>query len=254
MAISSKIPRKVPFECFQPDNISWTTPAYAYRYVEPRESEDFTKRLLTDLDAHFRNLGPDNVTAFMAETVVGATTGCTTAPAGYFKGVREICDKYGILLILDAGMCGVRHTGTVSLMCSETALEAFATDRRTKLIPSLCAATLCVQKIIQRDGMIETCAQRGKFLESLLEKTFSDTKFPSGGGSYMSMAFELGVAMYPGMFMIDGTKGDYILLAPPYNVTESELRNIVEVMKRTYDNFEKGFDVKPTGQLPVGMI
>lgn len=113
MAISSNIPRKVPSECFQLDDISWPTSAYAYRYTEPDESEeDFTKRLLTEIDAHFRNLGPDNVAAFMAETVVGATTGCTTAPAGYFKGVREICDKYGILLILDEGMCGVGHTGT----------------------------------------------------------------------------------------------------------------------------------------------
>lgn len=65
----------------------------------------------------------------------------------------------------------------------------------------------------------------------------------------MSMAFEFGVAVYPGMFTIDGTKGDHVLLAPPYNVTESELRNIVEVMKSAYDNFEKEFDVKPTGPI-----
>jgi adenosylmethionine-8-amino-7-oxononanoate aminotransferase len=205
MAISSKIPRKVPFECFQPDNISWTTPAYAYRYVEPRESEDFTKRLLTDLDAHFRNLGPDNVTAFMAETVVGATTGCTTAPAGYFKGVREICDKYGILLILDAGMCGVRHTGTYfafeqegvvpdiltiakglgggyipisGLLIHKRVVDvlrdstgSFCHGQTYQAYPIACAATFCVQKIIQRDGLNETCSQ------SLSKETFSDAKF-----------------------------------------------------------------------------
>lgn len=69
------------------------------------------------------------------------------------------------------------------------------------------------------------------------------------GWRYMSIAVVLGVAMYPGMSTIDGTKGDHVLLAPPYNVSESELRDIVEVMKRAYDNFEKEFDVKPTGQL-----
>jgi adenosylmethionine-8-amino-7-oxononanoate aminotransferase len=310
MAISSNLPRKVPFECFQLSNISWVTPAYAYRYVKLDESEqDFTKRLLAELDAHFQDLGPDNVAAFMAETVVGATTGCTTAPAGYFKGVREICDKYSILLILDEVMCGMGRTGTYfafeqegvvpdiltiakglgggyspisGLLIHKRVVDvlrdgtgSFCHGQTYQAHPIACAATLCVQKIIQRDGLIETCAQRGNFLESLLKKTFSNAKFVGDirgrglfwgmefvqdkntrqpfapkmavGWRYMSMAFELGVAVYPGMFTIDGTKGDHVLLAPPYNVTESELRDIVEVMKRAYYNFEKEFDiVKPT--------
>lgn len=64
------------------------------------------------------------------------------------------------------------------------------------------------------------------------------------GARYTSMAFELGVAVYPGVFTIDGTKGDHVLIAPPYNVTDSELRAIIEVMKRAYDNLENEVDIK----------
>lgn len=224
MAISSNIPRKVPFECFQLDNISWTTPAYAYRYAEPDESEeDFTKRLL---DAHFQDLSPENVAAFMAETVVGATTRCTTAPVGYFKGVREICDKYDILLILVEVMCGVGGTGTYfafeqegvvpdiltiakgfgggygpisGLLIHKRVVDvlrdgtgSFCHGQTYQAHPIACAATLCIQKIIQRDGLIETCAQRGIFLESLLKETFSDAKFVGdirGRGRFWGLEF-----------------------------------------------------------------
>lgn len=100
MSISSNLPRKVPFTCFQPDTVSWVTPAYAYQYSKPEESlEDFTARLLAELDAHFQKFDPGTIAAFMTETVVGATSGCTAAPPGYFRGVRQICDKYGSLLI-----------------------------------------------------------------------------------------------------------------------------------------------------------
>ena len=61
----------------------------------------------------FDELGGDNVIAFVAETVVGATVGAVPAVAGYFKRVREICDRHGILLILDEVMCGMGRTGTL---------------------------------------------------------------------------------------------------------------------------------------------
>jgi hypothetical protein len=51
--------------------------------------------------------------AFVAETVGGATAGVLTPVPGYFKGVRELCDRHGILLILDEVMCGMGRTGTL---------------------------------------------------------------------------------------------------------------------------------------------
>ena len=66
-----------------------------------------------ELEAKIDELGGDNVIAFVAETVVGATLGAVPAVPGYFKRVREICDRHGILLILDEVMCGMGRTGTL---------------------------------------------------------------------------------------------------------------------------------------------
>ena len=57
------------------------------------------------------NLGPETVSAFLAETVSGATLGGATPPPGYFKKIREICDHYHVLLILDEVLCGLGRTG-----------------------------------------------------------------------------------------------------------------------------------------------
>ena len=113
MSVGSNLPRKVPYEPLLLQNVSHVTPAYAYQYQHKDESEkEFVTRLATELDAHFQGLHPELVIAFIAEPVVGATSGCVEAPTGYFRAVRDVCDKYGILLILDEVMCGM---GRVSL-------------------------------------------------------------------------------------------------------------------------------------------
>ena len=67
----------------------------------------------SELEAKIDELGGENVIAFIAETVVGATLGAVPAVPDYFKRVREICDRHGILLILDEVMCGMGRTGTL---------------------------------------------------------------------------------------------------------------------------------------------
>src|SRR5690606_32492968 len=66
-----------------------------------------------ELKVAIEQAGPENVMCFIAETVSGATLGCATPVPGYFKRIREICDRYGILLILDEVMCGMGRTGTL---------------------------------------------------------------------------------------------------------------------------------------------
>ena len=78
-----------------------------------KSDADFVARLAAELEAEFQRLGPDTVAAFMAEPVVGATSGCVTPPEGYFKAVRDICNEHGALLILDEVMCGMGRTGTL---------------------------------------------------------------------------------------------------------------------------------------------
>ena len=75
--------------------------------------QQYVDRLADELEAEFQRLGPDTVIAFIAEPVVGATTGCVAALPGYFQRVREICDRHGALLILDEVMCGMGRTGTM---------------------------------------------------------------------------------------------------------------------------------------------
>ena len=99
---------------FAPLLVEMSHIAPCYEYVEKSEAEtsfDYGQRAANELEAEILRLGPDTVMAFMVEPVVGATLGAVTAVDGYFKRIREICDQYGVLLILDEVMCGMGRTG-----------------------------------------------------------------------------------------------------------------------------------------------
>lgn len=90
------------------------SPCYEYRGRQEGETAfDYGQRVANELEAEILRLGPDSVMAFVAEPVVGATAGAVPPVEGYFKRVREICDQYGVLLILDEVMCGMGRTGTL---------------------------------------------------------------------------------------------------------------------------------------------
>ena len=89
-------------------------PCFAYRDKCDDETEfAYGQRAANALEDEILRLGPDNVMAFIAETVVGATLGAVPAVPGYFKRIREICDRYEVLLILDEVMCGMGRTGAL---------------------------------------------------------------------------------------------------------------------------------------------
>jgi adenosylmethionine-8-amino-7-oxononanoate aminotransferase len=89
-------------------------PCYAYRFQRSGESDgDYAARAAQALEAEIVRLGGDTVIAFVAETVVGATSGAVPPVADYLKRIRSICDRYGVLLILDEVMCGMGRTGTL---------------------------------------------------------------------------------------------------------------------------------------------
>src|SRR5204862_2979756 len=95
--------RREPYAPLLSSAFSHVTPAFAYHEKRDSESEaDFVARLAAELEAEFQRLGPENVAAFIAEPVVGATAGCVPAPEGSFRAVRQICDRHSALLILDA--------------------------------------------------------------------------------------------------------------------------------------------------------
>lgn len=93
---------------------AFVSPCYAYRGQRDNETpEAYGQRVADELEAEIQRLGEDTVMAFTAEPVVGATMGAVAPVPGYFKRIREICDRYGVLLILDEVMCGMGRTGSL---------------------------------------------------------------------------------------------------------------------------------------------
>ena len=196
--------RRAPYAPLLADAFSHVSPAYAYRGQQAGESEEtFARRLAEELEAEFQRLGPDTVAAFVAEPVVGATLGCVPAPAGYFRAVREVCDRHGALLILDEVMCGMGRTGTLhaweqegiapdiqavakglgggfqpigALLIQGRILDAirdgsgsFKHGHTYVAHPVACAAALEVQRVIREDALLERVQALGQRLRQGLE-------------------------------------------------------------------------------------
>jgi adenosylmethionine-8-amino-7-oxononanoate aminotransferase len=190
-------------------DVTHLSPCYEYRDRLTHESaEQYSQRLVDELEATILNLGADKVLAFCAETVVGATAGALTPTPGYFKGIAAICKKYGVLLLIDEVMCGMGRTGTLhacevegvvpDLLVIAKGLGAgyqpigavlaqkFITDAiaggsgffqhgHTYLgHATACAASLAVQKILRRDRLVEASAQQGEKLMRQLRERFVD--------------------------------------------------------------------------------
>jgi len=111
LAIGGNMWRRKPFD---PLLVAGHHISAPYEYRDKQESEtafEYGQRIANELETKIQTLGAENVAAFVAETVVGATSGALTAPEGYYKRIREICDQYDVLLILDEIMCGMGRTG-----------------------------------------------------------------------------------------------------------------------------------------------
>jgi adenosylmethionine-8-amino-7-oxononanoate aminotransferase len=182
---------------------------FDYRGRRADESpEQYGERLALELEAEIERLGPDTVIGFIAETVGGATAGCITAPPGYFARVREICDRHGILLILDEVMCGMGRTGTLhaceqegiapdlmtiakglgggfapigAVLVADKVFDAFSKGSglfqhgHTYLgHPLACAAALAVQKVIKRDRLLDNVKAQGAYLTRRLTERFGN--------------------------------------------------------------------------------
>ena len=88
-------------------------PCYAYRHQQDDETDDeYGERAAQALEDAILEHGADNIAAFIAETVVGATLGAVPPTGPYLKRIREICDRHDVLLILDEVMAGSGRSGT----------------------------------------------------------------------------------------------------------------------------------------------
>lgn len=113
LSVGGNMWRREPFDPILMDS-HHISACYPYREQRDNESAyDYGQRIANELESKILALGADSVIAFVAEPVVGATAGALVPVEGYFRRVREICDQYGVLLILDEVMCGMGRTGTL---------------------------------------------------------------------------------------------------------------------------------------------
>lgn len=113
LAVGGNAARRKPFEPLL-IGASHVSACYPYRERQAQESdESYGERLAAELESEIVRAGSGRVMAFVAETIAGATLGAVPPVRGYFRRVREVCDRHGVLLILDEVMCGMGRCGTL---------------------------------------------------------------------------------------------------------------------------------------------
>ncbi len=277
---------------------SHISPCYEYRHRDIGESShDFGRRVAQELEDEILRLGPETVMAFLAEPVVGATLGAVPAVDGYFIRIREICDRYGVLLILDEVMCGMGRTGYLfacehdriapDIMCLAKGLGGgyqplgamLCTDHLYRTItdgsgvfvhghtyqahPMGAAAGLAVVTALLERGLVDRVAAMADGLETRLRDRLGDhphvgdirgrgffwgvefvaeraTKEPfdpvlTVSDRLRATALDNGLMCYPTRGAADGVRGDHVILAPPFIITDSELDEAVDLLARSID-------------------
>ncbi|OSQ42950.1 aspartate aminotransferase family protein [Thalassospira sp. MCCC 1A01428] len=279
-------------------NASHVSPCYAYRgQLDDETAEDYGLRIANELEEAILQLGTGRVAAFVAEPVVGATSGAVAAVPGYFKRIREICDRYGVLLILDEVMCGMGRTGTLHAIEQEGIsgdLQTIAKGLGAGYQPigavlvsgkihkaiangtgffqhghtyqghaTACAAALATQRTIRRRNLLENVVDQGENLQKALASRLGNHPYIGdirGRGLFRGVefvadratkeafepsrkihakikkaAFENGLMCYPMGGTIDGQRGDHVLFAPPYIITQNQIGDIVDLFSQTVD-------------------
>ena len=188
--------------------VAHVAPCYEYRDRRDGESaEAYGARLVRELEDTIARLGPANVIAFCAETVGGATSGALPPVPGYFRGIRDVCNRHGILFIADEVMCGMGRTGTLHAIEQEGVAPDLMTIAKglgggyqpigavlikERIVAALsggsgafqhghtyighpvaCAAALAVQKVIERDDLLASVRRQGAGLRARLESAFA---------------------------------------------------------------------------------
>jgi adenosylmethionine-8-amino-7-oxononanoate aminotransferase len=200
--------RRAPYQPLLID-VTLVDPCFEYRFAEPGESpQGYARRAADAVEQEILRLGPEAVIAFVAETVVGATAGAVPPVGDYLKQVRSICDRHGVLMILDEVMSGAGRTGTFlaceqdgvvpdivtlgkglgggyqpigAVVCTDEVYDAVARGsgalkhgQTYNAHPVGCAASLAVQRLIRQGALMERVQIAGTRLMTLLRDRFGD--------------------------------------------------------------------------------
>jgi adenosylmethionine-8-amino-7-oxononanoate aminotransferase len=271
-------------------------PAYCYRCPFGLEPEKCSIECAEDLEKTILYEGPDSVSAFIAEPVVGSTAGALVPKDGYFQRIREICDRYDVLLIVDEVMSGIGRTGKnfaidhwnvvpdlivaakglaggySPLFCVVAREEIHRTIKGKNGVfvhghtysqnPLSCAIGAAVLDYIGEKDLVRASAEKGKYFLDKLKTLYrhpivgdvrglglfagvefvrdQKTKEPFDPKRRLNVlignrAFDKGLITYPGGGGADGVRGDHILLAPPFIITEAQMDRIVDILDESID-------------------
>ncbi|MEO6731285.1 MAG: aminotransferase class III-fold pyridoxal phosphate-dependent enzyme [Ferruginibacter sp.] len=191
-------PRRLPADAQQAPNFVHFDLPYAYRYAYGEDN--LLKDCIEQLERMIAYEGPANIAAILLEGESGSS-GCLQYPPGYLKGVREICNRHGILLIMDEVMSGFGRTGQWfgfqnhgiipdmiamakgltcgylpfgCLMVSDKIAARYddtvlALGLTYSAHPVACAAALETLKIYEDDHLIENAVQMGEYINEQVE-------------------------------------------------------------------------------------
>ncbi|ROM96905.1 aspartate aminotransferase family protein [Pseudomonas brassicacearum] len=208
LSISGNAQRQSVFGPLLPP-AEFVSPCYAYRELRVGESEEqYATRLAQELDDKINALGSENVAAFFAETVVGSTNAAVPPVPGYFRKIKEVCERHDVLLILDEVMAGMGRTGQMyayaddgivpdmvavgkGLAAGYMPISALLISDRVHSVmaqgsgvlgngqthvnhPLACAIALEVQKVIAEENLLATVRTRGEQLRSWLKESLAD--------------------------------------------------------------------------------
>jgi adenosylmethionine-8-amino-7-oxononanoate aminotransferase len=209
LGAGGNVARRHTFEPLLNSQVHLIDPCHYWRWGEPGESTtDYALRMANQLEEKILSLPPDSVAAFVAEPVVGATMGAVAAESGYFTRIRQICDQYGVLLILDEVMCGMGRTGTLfaceqddispdivciakalgagiqpigAMICSQRIFDriadgsgAFMHGHTYMAHPAACAAGLAVMQEIESGNLLANVDAQGQLLRRTLHEQLDD--------------------------------------------------------------------------------
>jgi adenosylmethionine-8-amino-7-oxononanoate aminotransferase len=294
LSMSGFAERRLPFERSLLD-VTFVSAANVYRPAGGVAPSELVAILAAELEERIVRIGPERVAGFIFEPVVGAAGGVVPAPPGYAEAVRAICDRYDVLLIADEVMCGAGRCGTWRALDHEKVkadITAVAKGLAGGYIPlgatifsdavgaairaaggtiltghtysghtAACAAGLAVQRIIERDGLLERVAAAGCTLKSALQAAlarFEEVGDLRGRGYFLGIelvrdrvtkepfpaqraisheisrrAFENGLICYPCAGNAGGGMGDTLVVAPPFNATDAELTELVDKLAKS---------------------
>ena len=301
LSLSDVKPRKRDFIPMLMDSYHIAS-SYCYRCPFGKEYPGCDLECAHDLEKRILKEGPETVSAFIAEPIVASAAGAAVPPPEYFPIIRQICDKYEVLLIVDEVVTGFGRTGKNMGMDHFNTLPDIATFAKgvssgyapmggmavkNEMMevfeqkgaefqhlytfsghPLSCAISNQVQRIIDEENLIDRADKMGAYLRQRLKKLEElpmvgdirgkgmligiefvrdkDTKEPFPAekrvtNTLISECIFKGVFFYPGYFEDEQGRGDHLMIAPPFIITEEQIDFCVDVLAEALEENQSKF-------------